>query len=790
VQWIGASTPPLEVVTHLRARGLTLTTKVAGNAMEAARLGIIEAPTNALVRAPSLAGRRIAILLPDPGAADALAQALREKGAEVAALGLDPHALERVQSLDPDALLVETADFFGSCWEIVRAVWQHARLRYATVLLASPTPTGPDGSSTLDIPAMCLAVQTVSTDYDRLREKLANLTDLEFGLEAFGPARTLRALLEAKRAMRARFSCNDLTIEVDLVDEIIVGAQGGNGAQANDTLLGPHALAELMHRHEGTVSVRAVDHPSVTNIMAPLETALHVARQTLLPSRASGVRFRPASVPAPQSASIEAPRQGFGVAVPRTGVDTEARKPVTVSHVQRTPALAKSPTSQGGTYPPVTADLPRAKLEPPKSAPSNLESPKIELPKFEPARSESTKFSPKRPTPPKPAAPKLESTKLETPQAKPAEVASPKLPATKLPTPKVPTPLLHTPKLETPKLEPVKAARMVTPKPGLAPFMQAEFHAELAPRATAPTGSIPITEIAQSIPETSRVGSGVNSASLPPTVASDEDTEPATTKTASLEASPPRATGPALLRAPSVTSLEPTERMAHANPYAEGAEVGAALIAPTHSLSARKARRRLLFAVPMTLAALWLGAAAVGLPHGVQRSRSDGRAKATELRPPSTPQPQAQAHVPPVVAATLATPKPSALEEADRTSSESDDSRRARAQRASTLVGEGHSFRKGGLLPTARQRYVEALREWPGYPRALSGLAQLALLEGDEAQAVSHARQLVKVRPGQLEYRVLLGDAYHRAGLVSQARDVWQFAAKRGSRTARQRLQP
>jgi hypothetical protein len=109
-------------------------------------------------------------------------------------------------------------------------------------------------------------------------------------------------------------------------------------------------------------------------------------------------------------------------------------------------------------------------------------------------------------------------------------------------------------------------------------------------------------------------------------------------------------------------------------------------------------------------------------------------------------------------------------------------------RRASELVSQGHSFRRKRMLPTARSRYLEALREYPGYPRALAGLAQLALDTGDSAQAVQYARQLVRVRGGQAGYHVLLGDAYKAAGQAPQARTAYETAARMGSRVAKQRL--
>jgi len=776
VQWMGAREAPNELVTHLRARGISLVTKAAGAAMEAARVGIIEPASMAVLRAPSLTGRRIAVMLPDPGAADALAQALRARGAEVAVLSLDPDTIERVESLDPDVVLMEATDFYGSCWEIVRALWQHARLRYASVLLATPTPSAPDGSSVLDVTTLSIAVQAASAAYERLREKVSTEGDLEVALDLLGPARTLRVLLESKRSLRAEFVCMDLTVEVDLVDEIIVGARGGHEAQATDTYLGPHALAELMQRHEGKVSVRAVEHPSVTNIMAPFETALHVARETLVPSRPSGLRFRSVSVPAEVSA-------------------LPARPPVPTPREGWTAATPPAPEGEGQG------------LESPRRAPAPIE------------RTATLAHG----------GPKLPPTKPRS-TLKPAIGATAALPRTGATLGGVypPLPVIDPRKIQPAKNEPVKVSKVVLAGAAIAPLIGLEDQPEPRVRAKAATGSIPLTELSGPIaqgPESSgRVASRIDNvvtkrrgpviattriglpepnvvtrdASTVVAVASRPPPAPPAPPEESLQpgaSGAPEAFGQTLLSMASPAQLEgllpPQPLIVISEAPFEEAEQGAqpALDTTRYPRLLGEPRQRLLLALPALLALLWLGAAAFGLPGSVSTPPvlsvpSQKAAARSASRPPIVAAAPAPVVEPPV--APLAATR--ADDRADEGAQESPRSRRARAKRASQLVGQGHSFRKRGLLPSAKQRYVEALREYPGYPRAVAGLAQVALALGDPTQAVSYARQLVRARPSQLEYLVLLGDAYKAAGLPSQAREAWQSAARRGSRTAHQRL--
>ncbi len=119
---------------------------------------------------------------------------------------------------------------------------------------------------------------------------------------------------------------------------------------------------------------------------------------------------------------------------------------------------------------------------------------------------------------------------------------------------------------------------------------------------------------------------------------------------------------------------------------------------------------------------------------------------------------------------------------------ELDATKKVAAAKADKLVDEGHALRKKGKLRPARTKYRAALGVYPGYPRAVAGLLQLALQQRDAKQAVSLATQLVQQRPSQLSYQVMLGDAYKLQGKTAQAREVWQAAAAKGSSEARARL--
>ncbi|HEX6243267.1 MAG TPA: hypothetical protein VFZ61_20275, partial [Polyangiales bacterium] len=312
VLWLASSEPPASLLTFLRSRGLTLVSRDDATSAAPLRLLWIDPEARQSARAPSLAGRRIAVMHPDPGNADALAQALRARGAEVVALSLNPDSLHRVETLDPDAVIMEAEDFSNSCWEIVRALWQHPRLRFATIVLATPELMGSQVTA-LDVHDLSFAIAEVSADYARISGDAKRQESFSFELSLLGPSRTLRALLEASRTLRVVVTSGDATVELDLAEQIVVGAQSPAGAAPGDGLLGVHALQFLLSLREGQVDVRAVDHPAHTNVMAPLDTALHMAHEASSAVRPSGLHRPMATNPgfalAPQDLPKATPSQ-------------------------------------------------------------------------------------------------------------------------------------------------------------------------------------------------------------------------------------------------------------------------------------------------------------------------------------------------------------------------------------------------------------------------------------------------------------------------------------------------
>jgi tetratricopeptide (TPR) repeat protein len=687
----------------------------------------VEPARGPIAKPPRLDGCRVAILDPDPGNADALAQALRERGAEVVILSVNPESLERAEALDPDVVLVEPRDFFGACWEIVRAIWQNQRLRFATVLLASPEPIGPHGASALDVHGVSEAIRMANAEYESIRDRALTGKPQLFALDTLGPVRTLRAMLEARGSLRLEFACPELTIEVDLCDDIIVGAQGGPGSAASEAYLGPHAIAVLLGQDEGTVRMRPVERPAVTNIMAPLSAALHGARAVHAEVRASGVHFSPVSTPRTERSSIT-PR---GVArVDRVITKSQAPAPTQVApndipppdvvtrNAQHVVAVASAPGK---------AHRERASREP--EAPrilrtlSGIAPPSTALPP--PIRKEARAPTPQAFPAPAPVATQVRKEAREhTSSALPAVSAS-ALQARKDAREPTPSAFLAAPPL--PVQNRAEAREPTVPFPVMSPLAaEARGEAEKAPSFAGARAAVSQADV-----ETPALP-------LPAALLGADDAQ--TSEFAAAVSAADTA----------------THRFPRARVQKVALAVGASLVVLT----------------------LFLWKHSTGPTMSVAAAAAPKPANVALV--PERPKPLATSDV------RASTPN---VEKAEQSEVADESSPRARARVASKLVSQGHSFRKRGLLGAAKARYEQALEAYPDYPRAYAGLAQLAIKQGDGVKAEAYAQKLLAARPSDREYLTLLGDAYQAQGMTDEAREVWQKAARHGSRSAKRRLE-
>jgi tetratricopeptide (TPR) repeat protein len=608
--WLGAAQPAPSLVAHLESEGFVLVQRTSGDTpahLPLRRLTTFDPFVGGTPGRVTLGGRRIALIQPDPASADMLAQALRAKGAEVIVLSFTFDSFERAEQLDPDIVLIEPSYFCGEGWQLMNALWQHPRLCWGTVLLASPEAFGFKGPLVPDMRPLCAAIQRLCSDCDQLRALSRAGEAFEVDLHTLGPARTLRLLVSTGRPLRAEVSGPHVTITVDAAKELIVGARAELHA-GGPKLFGPSALAMCLSLERGHVSVRPVQHPSVANVMAPFEEALHAASEALMAEHAG---------------------------------DTPTR-----------PALFEDTPTRQWEESPFSHPLLRERAHKPVPPPAHVE----EL--------------------------------LSEPQStEPFAAINP-----------------HSSPLD---------ARAATSL-GTLPFRAhgLAWHALL--RTGSVLGALLLLSwiVLRAHEPGARQAKGLD-ARVEQTVSEKPEV-----------VHEPNAQRPAAA-APAAAAPEPME------PNSPTAEAKEAEAEPAPKTEAED---------------------------------EEARAVETEDEQAASAEPSGAEHEPEKNAA------------------------RQRAQRAAELARMGHTLRVRGMYTEARGKYLAALETLPHYPRALAGLAQLALLRGDGEEASQYAEELVAERPGQAVYHLILGDAYRAAGQLTKARAAWRVAADLGSAKARSRL--
>jgi len=667
VHWLGSGEPPPRLMTHLKARGLVLDAGGEARLVPPARLSCLGVMASASGPV-SLAGRRVAVLHPDPGAADALAQALRERGGAVTVLSLATSALDRVETFDPDAVLVEPSDFMGACWEIVHALWTHPRLRWSPVILTPADPSGIVSLGAPDSDLVCQTIQELSSGYDALVKRARSGAPFDAWLATLGPARTLRALVGSGGTLRVRFDTSEHAIEVDIAEHIIVGARELD-AESEQPLLGPEALAHVLGVEQAKMDVKSVPAPAVTNVMSPLDDALHAARQ---------FSTRP-----PMSSRTAPPVARRELGLPSQGGVVTVRPPrSTVDAGYRAPRVRSTGPSSARVYP-----FPAA--IPPPPAPLRA------------LGAHATRAS---------ASPPFHAVDHGGPLASAA-----------------------------------------------AANIEVEWEASAV--ALFPEGALTDPPIPRSV--TRGLDSGIVE-TIPQAAAAQWESADLNHLLAERPAREPVSPGNTQpVGAQSKTWLAlARERLAPVREW---------LSSVPHDTN-KTVLRTLLFSVCTVFVISLLARSDGGATAPKASARSAG--SVLKIRIQKLPR---EVQVTPL--------------EGEGEGNESEGLAKKPASRhASELVSEGHALRRDNKLSKAESLYREALKVYPGYPRALAGLSHLAMQRGDGATALRYARSLVRARPQQSTSHLLLGDAYRATGNLAAAKRAWIVAARRGDRTALNRL--
>ena len=227
--------------------------------------------------AESFSGLRVLLMDNDPGRADVLAQALRDRGSLVAVTDVSVRGLERGATLDPEVVVLDAAAIEGPGFEAVRTLRRDVRLRWASLLVARWDELWPDPHSAPDLDALGRKVQRLVQHDRALRERAVREERFDTRLELTGPTRFLRALGKVDGTRHLIVRSPKATLELDVADGLIVGAKGTRHRPTPGNLEGTTAVAALLALSSGRVQVERRGHPSVANVMAPVDEALAAA---------------------------------------------------------------------------------------------------------------------------------------------------------------------------------------------------------------------------------------------------------------------------------------------------------------------------------------------------------------------------------------------------------------------------------------------------------------------------------------------------------------------------------
>jgi DNA-binding response OmpR family regulator len=776
---------------------------------------------------PSLLdGLRILLLDADAGRADALATTLRAHGSQVGVSEPSVRGLERVGILDPEVVVLDGEAIEGPGFDAIRQLRQDVRMRWSSLLVVPWDELWPDPRQ--PPPLLSLLSQLaplVEGDRD-LTERASKELRFDARLELTGPARLLRALVRAGPTLHVTVRSQRATVEVDLSEGLVVGARATTDGDTPQELEGAPALAVLLALGTARVHIERRGHPSVANLMSPVDEALDAASRERSPVPISN---RP---PPPSPAKPSAPNPKAAGAPPAKAVPKPPRPPAratvkghAVPRQPPPPAPAKAagaappprpakparPTTKGTPPPPRTpspATPGRAKAAPPPQAATQWENEDTQPPQnlhfVEAARRQAVRShpppaaqdaaAPAAPTPaspPKPQRPVRQRTLVGVapPQvagASPSPAVDPAAPLDDVAVPVDFDPLDDSD--SGPATEEIDLADMLEPSNDAAdPALAKTIAPGMAGFPLPPPP--PSSEAARELKHT-------------PTFRESKPT-PIRTQV------PPEVAGPGPDAAADPHDMEATEVMERdddENPFkrktprwlvlgalitAAGATaLGTFLFLGTNASPGDPTSAR-SEAVPSTAAEptddeLGLGMAA------------EDEDEASAAAPDAPKEPEAAAEAPPEAEGAKAPEPEVEREPAPQAEAAAPASKPAPEpftgdpqRESSRLVLEAQRMVQRRELPDAKAALERALELDPQNVRGFAALAEVHIAMGNGKAALEWAELAVKWRKRRAPYRVLLGDALRLTGDAAGARRAYQQALELDpkNRDARQRLQ-
>ena len=240
-----------------------------------------------------LRSRRVLVACANAARAHDLASALRSRGALVVAAGGAENELDRARALDPEVVIMSAGDMQGACSRLVEELRADLRLRWASLLMIPNKQLAPDGPEQQLVGLLAKKIARLGAADQDLRERSRSGRRFETRLEIVGPGRTLRALAESGRTLRLSVSHPRVSIDIDLGDGLVLGAEGHRKSEKQKSLTGTAALAALLALASGRLTVEERPSSELSELIAPVDLTLAMAASEVLPIRRSMVPHAP-----------------------------------------------------------------------------------------------------------------------------------------------------------------------------------------------------------------------------------------------------------------------------------------------------------------------------------------------------------------------------------------------------------------------------------------------------------------------------------------------------------------
>lgn len=224
-----------------------------------------------------LSGLRLLLMDTDPGRADTLAQAMRLHDAEVVVTQVSIDGFKRAYGFDPEVVILDSTALDDGRFETVRHLRKNIRLRWASLLVVRWEDIWPPSSPSPDIAQLSARIAPL-TQHDRtLKSQAQTENTLETRIERTGPGRMLRILSSVPGNVHMTAKSTKARFEIDLAEGLIVGATCMRHGAGAGTSEGIAALRDFLDLGSAQVFIEKRPHPSVANVMTPVEEALDAA---------------------------------------------------------------------------------------------------------------------------------------------------------------------------------------------------------------------------------------------------------------------------------------------------------------------------------------------------------------------------------------------------------------------------------------------------------------------------------------------------------------------------------